>query len=203
MEAAQLVLNRYGIGLTPEQYSEFFLGKTMHSGFSRYLSNVGSEIDVQRAMTEQAEAYLELAAGQLTALPGVVEFIRDLERGGMPMALVTGSLRSEAHLTLDALGLVDVFEVVMGAEDVHKSKPDPEGYLKAARTLGIFLEDCVVIEDAPSNVVALKELGIRSVAVTTSHSEAELAGAGAAMVVDALNPGCLEKLRSHQLALFG
>jgi HAD superfamily hydrolase (TIGR01509 family) len=201
MEAARLVLERYGIGLTPQQYIEFFLGKIMETGFSRYLAAIGSDVDVRRATLEQAAAYLELAAGQLTPLPGVIEFIRDLEENRVALALVTGSLRSEAWLALEALDLTGVFEVVMGAEDVTKSKPDPEGYLKAARTLGVSLEECVVIEDAPSNLVTLTDIGISTVGVTTTHSKAELTAAGAGLVIDVLRPGCLEGLRSRGQAL--
>lgn len=51
------------------------------------------------------------------------------------------------------------------ADDVCKGKPDPEGYLRAARCLNIDPADCVVIEDAPAGLRAAAAAGMRAIAI--------------------------------------
>jgi beta-phosphoglucomutase len=55
---------------------------------------------------------------------------------------------------LDKLGLLDVFDVVVDGNDVSKSKPNPEVFLKAAQRMGVSPEHCVVLEDAPAGIEA-------------------------------------------------
>ncbi len=100
-------------------------------------------------------------------------------------AVVTsGDARSvRARLTAGGLPLPTV--LVDGAS-VERGKPDPEGYLLAAARLGVEPADCVVVEDAPAGVLAGRAAGMRVVALTTSHPAADLAGAGADVVVASL-----------------
>ncbi|WP_025617388.1 HAD-IA family hydrolase [Salinispora cortesiana] len=74
--------------------------------------------------------------------------------------------------------------IFVAAEDVRHGKPDPEGYLLAARQLGVAASSCVVVEDSPAGVAAGKAAGAVVVALTTTHAPEELAHADA--VVDDL-----------------
>jgi beta-phosphoglucomutase-like phosphatase (HAD superfamily) len=65
---------------------------------------------------------------------------------------------------LGAAGL-DVFDVIVSADDVTRGKPDPEGYLLALEQLGVRAVDAVAIEDAPPGIAAAKAAGLRCVAV--------------------------------------
>jgi len=62
---------------------------------------------------------------------------------------------------------------------VTKGKPDPEGYLAAAKALGVAAASCIVVEDAPVGVEAARRAGMRCIAITSTHREAELAEATA------------------------
>jgi sugar-phosphatase len=65
-------------------------------------------------------------------------------------------------------------EVCVTAEILKNGKPDPEGYLLGASRLGLAPKECIVFEDAPAGLLAAKRAGMRSVAITTHYSEAEL-----------------------------
>lgn len=93
-----------------------------------------------------------------------------------PSALMTGRLR---HAGLP------VPKVLVAADDVEHGKPHPEGYLAAARALRADPARCVVVEDAPAGVVAGRSAGMFVVAVTTTHTAAELGDAH--VVVEGLN----------------
>jgi len=84
--------------------------------------------------------------------------------GRARLAIVSGAARSEVETVLEAAGL-DVFDVIVSAEDVARGKPDPEGYLLALEQLGVRAADAVAIEDAPPGIAAAKAAGLRCVAV--------------------------------------
>jgi len=83
------------------------------------------------------------------------------------------------------VGLTGAFDTIVAAEDVSRGKPDPEGFLLAARSLGVPPERCLVIEDAPGGIEGARRAGMRSLAVTTTRPREDLSAADA--VVDSLN----------------
>ena len=113
----------------------------------------------------------------LGPLDGAVELVERISAAGVPLALVTSAGRRYAEQTLTDLGVLPLFSVVVTAEDVTVGKPDPQGYLAAARGLGLPPADCVVFEDAPAGVAAAQAAGMYCVAVATSHPPEDLAAA--------------------------
>jgi mannitol-1-/sugar-/sorbitol-6-phosphatase len=99
-----------------------------------------------------------------------------------PWAAVTSGGHDVMAGRLKAAGL-PVPAVLVGADDVRAGKPDPEGFRAAASALGVPVDRCLVVEDAPPGVAAGKAAGATVVAVTTTHARAALAGA------DAVVPG--------------
>ncbi len=187
--AFQAVLKRYGHDLSDDQYKHHFAGKTDEAGFRQYFDFINEMVELPVIMDEKAKAYLELAADQLVPYPGVVELISRLASQKVPLALVTGSLRTEAEITLQTFKIAEFFTAVVAAEDITQSKPSPEGYLKGAAALEVDPADCIVIEDAPSGVKAARAAGMRCLAVTTTHSREDLEAA--TVIVEQLRPDCV------------
>jgi mannitol-1-/sugar-/sorbitol-6-phosphatase len=106
-------------------------------------------------------------------IPGAVEFIRSL--GAHPWAVITSATQAIARQRLTQCGFPEP-PVLVGADDVNSGKPDPEGYLTAARRLGINPVDCLVFEDAPKGVEAAHRAQMRVVALETTHTRGQLHG---------------------------
>jgi sugar-phosphatase len=66
---------------------------------------------------------------------------------------------------------------MVNAEDVSRGKPDPEGYLAAARRLEVDAAEALVVEDAPPGLAAGRAAGAATVAVTSTHAADQLAAA--------------------------
>ena len=88
-------------------------------------------------------------------MPGAIEFIDALKAKGIPVALVTSSngLKMD-HLWHDMPGFKEKFDVIITGDEVTNSKPDPEGYLAAAKALGVDPRRCAVFEDSLQGVKA-------------------------------------------------
>ena len=62
------------------------------------------------------------------------------------------------------------FDSIVSADDVSKSKPDPETFLKCAELLGVKNGECLVFEDSPKGTEAAKRAGMDCLAITTMHT---------------------------------
>lgn len=62
------------------------------------------------------------------------------------------------------------FDVLVTADDITRSKPDPEIYLKAAQLLGVDPGSCVAIEDAELGMQSAKSAGMRVIAFLNPNS---------------------------------
>jgi len=76
--------------------------------------------------------------------------------------VATSSSRRRAKIMLDLLGVSPLLDAFITCEDVEKSKPDPAIFLKAAETLGIQPQDCIVVEDAVNGIQAAQAGGMKS-----------------------------------------
>lgn len=135
-------------------------GTTLEDILDRYFPDPDVRADVVK------ELYRLEGMMVYQPLPGAVEFISDLRRRDIPVALVTSSnaLKME-HLWIDMPGFREMFDVIITGDEVSNSKPDPEGYLTAARHLGIDPRRCAVFEDSLQGVKAGKAAGAYVVGV--------------------------------------
>ena len=101
---------------------------------------------------------------RLQAVPEVMEHI-DLSHGKLPFAVVSGSTRESVTKSLNILGILDKFDVLVCAGDYTRSKPDPEPFLVAAQRLGVAPADCLVFEDTDMGVAAATAAGMASVRI--------------------------------------
>ena len=83
-------------------------------------------------------------------------------------AVVTSASQELATRRLQLCGL-PVPRVLVGADDVSRGKPDPEGYRTAARRLGFPPEGCLVIEDTPAGIEAGRVGGMQVLGITTTY----------------------------------
>lgn len=99
-------------------------------------------------------------------LPGADKLLQGLIDRNIPRALVTSSDNFKMkHLEEEQPGLAGKFSFVVTADLITKSKPDPEGYLLAARRLGADIANCVVFEDSLQGVKAGRASGAYVVGV--------------------------------------
>ncbi|MGW7380071.1 HAD family hydrolase [Streptomyces sp. NPDC054794] len=98
----------------------------------------------------------------VVAIPGAPEFLAALRE--LPHALVTSADVALSTARMNAAGL-PLPGIRITAESVGASKPDPEGFLKAAAELGVDPADCVVFEDSGAGITAGRAAGMRVVGV--------------------------------------
>jgi len=98
------------------------------------------------------------------AMPGAVELVNSLRSHGVKTALVSASPRVIVDAVLDNIGH-NLFPFSLSGDDVLNTKPDPEGYLKAARMCESNIENCLVFEDSLPGMQAATTSGAWLIAV--------------------------------------
>jgi HAD superfamily hydrolase (TIGR01509 family) len=88
---------------------------------------------------------------KLDLIPNALEIIDECKRSELKIALVTASSGRLMRAVLKRFP-VGIFDTVVSYDDVERSKPDPEPYLLAAKTLGVDITNCVVLEDSLTGV---------------------------------------------------
>lgn len=97
-------------------------------------------------------------------------FLAAMRDAGIRGAIVTSSDSSKMEcLYAQHPGFKELFEVVIDGSQVEKSKPNPEGYLKAAGALGCAPERCFVFEDSMQGLKAGRASGATVVGLATTY----------------------------------
>lgn len=189
----QRTLEPLGLHFTWEEYVETYIGFDDRDAFRHAFSAKKMQLapETLRSLIEQkAAVFNEVISSGVVAYPGVVELIMSLSKGKIPLAICSGALRSDIDPILTMLGISDVFDVIVTADNVAASKPDPECYLLAFQRLlsagnnSFSKETTLAIEDTPAGISAAAGAGLKVCAVTNSYTADRLDQA--TFVVDSL-----------------
>lgn len=191
--AFQEVLNPMGLGYSWEEYLDLYIGFDDRDAFREVFRASGRALDdrmLADLIERKAEKFEQIVMLGVNAYPGVLELIGSLA-GRVPLALCSGALRRDIVPILGMLGIGEAFDVVITADDVEASKPDPESYALAVRRLAERFTDrsitpgtCLAVEDTPAGIESASAAGLKVLAVANSYEAGRLAGA--AHVADSL-----------------
>jgi len=123
----------------------------------------GLNMDPADVAIAKREAFLSMIE-KVELNEDVVNYARSL-RGKVPMAIATGGTRVVAEKTLQAVGISDLFDEVVTANDVECGKPAPDIFIEAANRLEVDPKECLVLEDAPAGIMAAQNAGMDVVTV--------------------------------------
>jgi len=200
--AFQKVLEPLGAGYSWQEYIDRYMGFDDRDAFREAYRVHGLELhegDLSRLIAAKAACFQEVIADGVKPYPGVVELIRSLS-GAIPLAICSGALRSDIEPVLEQLALGSAFDLMVTAEEVQASKPDPASYRLAVSRLqesfpsaGITPESSLAIEDTPAGITSAVGAGLTVLAVSNSYPQAELGMA--TKTVDTLAGISVEELR--------
>ena len=113
-----------------------------------------------RAVSDYYECYRTHVSSRGLVFPGITELLRKIKSSGRRLALFTGVEKAMMEYTLNPSGLSEFFQVRITADDVQKSKPDPEGINLALRRIEADAKESMYVGDSPSDIIAGKRAGV-------------------------------------------
>jgi HAD superfamily hydrolase (TIGR01509 family) len=140
------VLEPYGVELDEEFYRESISGRNTSEIVRDLLPELSDEEN--RSVGDAKEARFRERAPELEPLFGLVDFIDRGRERGLKIALVTNAPEENVEAILLALGLRDLFDTVVLADDVEAVKPDPAPYRAALNRICVRAEEALAVEDS-------------------------------------------------------
>ena len=168
------VLEKYGIQLTREGYKE------LSGNPSDYLDRMlidryNLKIPYGTLATQKKEiVYNLLKEEPIRPKPGVPDIILKLKGEGLLIGVASATSREELILKLRKINIIDYLDVIVSEDEVSRSKPNPDIYLRAFTLLGIKPEEGVVVEDTPTGARAGKASGALVIAVPNQYLDPSL-----------------------------
>ena len=144
--------------------------------FREILRSTNAHIDeslIMRLVERKSQLEIELD-WKMKLFEGARELLEALH-SRMKIGLASMNNRSVIVPMLKANDLEKYFQVVLTAESISHSKPDPEIFLKTASKLEVNPQKCVVVEDSIFGVKAAKSANMSCIGITTGiYSKQEL-----------------------------
>ena len=162
-KAWQKMFGEYGKEFSFRDYKEKVDGIPRLSGARAILTDL-SEAELAQAADKKQHYFLEFLHQEgVEVYESTVELIKELQQAGIKRAVVSSS-RNCPYILAKA-NLSDLFDVIIGGDEVVRGKPHPDIFLLAAKRIGRDPADCVVFEDAVLGVEAAKAAGMKCVGI--------------------------------------
>lgn len=127
---------------------------------------IGPEFDRERYLAAASRHWrTHVTVHGIATLPGVENLLALLERNGIPYALATNSDGPYATECLRHAKMDGRFAKTVTRDQVAQGKPEPDLFLEAARRLGVAIEQCLVLEDSATGLLAARRAGATPVLV--------------------------------------
>ena len=154
-KAFQEVCGEMGIEYDDSFYSKLF-GINYDYAHKLFLKKYGPD---DQFVTAMQDGYLNrlmdwIAEGKVPFKKGAIELLTYLNEHDFPICLATSSGHEKIRLAFNSHGLEVPFKNIVTGEEVTRSKPDPEIFLKSAAKMGLNIEECMVVEDSYQGIQA-------------------------------------------------
>jgi beta-phosphoglucomutase len=191
LQAFNKVLAEYNIEISGTDYYKKYLGLNDYEGFKEIARAHNLELgdeEIEDLVAQKGQVFEGLVESSSCIIEGAAEFIAMLKQNGIKMAICSGAVRSDIDAILSGMELPKFFEVIVTADDVKASKPDPAGFNMTLKKLNeklvlsgvegqngkILPAECVVVEDSPWGLEAARRADMHTLAVTNSYTAQEL-----------------------------
>lgn len=175
------ILLEENLRFKPEEFRQFCLGRTDRACLNDLLSRRGrvmSQEALDKLVARKSSLYqLQIQSMEkLPIYPGLTDLLFQIRAAKLPLAIVSGAVRSEIEQVLQQTDLAAYFPVIVSGDDIQASKPDPEGYLLGVDRLNqqfpelqLQPQNCLAIEDTFAGITAAKQAGMQVVGVANSY----------------------------------
>ena len=145
-------------------------------------------INELKKMSDDKEIiFRKIYKGNIKPIDGFLEFILNLKSKNILVGLASNAIRKNVTLTLNELGVLDLFDSIICGDEVNFGKPNPEMFDETVSRFKLKKDNCIIFEDSIEGVGAAVNAGINVIGVTSSSSGDILK-----------NAGCIKSISNYQ-----
>ncbi len=143
-----------------------FVGPPLSETFSRFFE--ASQID--DLIVEFRVINNEMHKTRVKPIEHAIEVIKELKEQGYLVGVVSSKISSSIHMGMDLFDMRELFDVIIGVDDVKEHKPSPEGIFTACKRLNKGHDAVIYIGDTAIDIQAGHAAGVYTVAMMTNPS---------------------------------
>jgi beta-phosphoglucomutase len=172
VKAWHRILNELGADISMEQMKLECYGKN-HELLERIFPGRFT-LDEKNSMSfEKEKQYQKEFKPRLQLITGLDHFLQQSYETGIRMAIGSAAIMFNIDFVLDELGIRHYFDILVSADNVTDSKPNPETWLQCAEKLNVSPTECLVFEDSIKGVESAANAGMNCIVITTMHAQEE------------------------------
>ena len=166
---------RHGFNLNPQQLKDLLSGRKRNTEMlAELFEQPISKKKLKEYSDEKERIYRKLYKGHVKPVKGLFKTIKVLRKRNLRLAVASSAIKPNREFILKELNLVELFDIVVGEEEVRRVKPHPDLFLETANRLRISPHECIVFEDSPAGVQAGKSVGMKVIALLTGFPKEQL-----------------------------
>ena len=190
----EVIVNQLKAPITREEMKHQCYGKQVEM-FHRIFGTTKYSHEEIKVIGDRKEAtYRVEFLPHLKLIDGLDQFLERLAARKYLLAIGTAAPIENIDFVLDTLDIRKYFSTVVGPDDVSKSKPDPEVFLKAAERIKVDPKDCLVFEDVPKGIEAARHAGMDAIGITSYHTRDELMNSNVIGIINDYNDPLIREL---------
>ncbi len=168
---SKMMQETFGIELIYDDYRKF-IGSTIEKIWKFYREKYNLLDYDWSELMEKAESvlYAMVEKNGYPEIEGTKNIIKELKNKGYQLAVASSSPMAKILRNLETLGITQYFDVMVSGMEVENPKPAPDIFLKAAESLGVEPDECIVIEDSRNGVLAAKAAGMAALGFVNPNS---------------------------------
>ena len=190
IECCKAVADKYNMGddAAVEALCHRCIGVTSIVTRQNILDTYGDDFPIDDYFEDSSALFKErFGDGKHMIKPGVLELFAYLKQENYRIALASSTRTETLTRELEDAGLLQNFDVVVGGDQVQRSKPEPDIFLKAAEQLEADPGDCYVIEDSYNGIRAASAARMIPIMVPDLLPPTEEMEEKAAVILDSLH----------------
>lgn len=169
IEAEKQTLLKYGVQISADELHKY-TGATANVMFTELITKYKLDTTFEKMFRQKEDILYKLLEEDAEPTKGVIALLWKLKSRKIRLAIGSSSPKKQIKYVLNKLDITHLFDSKVGAEDIARSKPDPEVFLKAAAQLGVSPSKCLVIEDSSLGVEAAKSAHMKCIGFRNPNS---------------------------------
>jgi HAD superfamily hydrolase (TIGR01509 family) len=127
----------------------------------------------QKISQKRGEIFRQKYLKDLKPFPKARELVEKMISNGLQLVVASSASREDLQILLQQIGIKDLIENTTSADDVEKSKPQPDVIERALQKIAAVPQESVLLGDTPYDVAAAAKAGVMTIAFTCGGWDAE------------------------------
>ena len=172
-KAWEIFCNENGMRIEFEEVKTWF-GNINCTILQRLFGKRLSDKEIEKMSYRKEEIYREIYANDIYPVPGLLDFLFELQKNEIPIAVATAAPKENVDFVMEKTGIRHFFRVIIDESGVVNGKPFPEIHLNAAIALNVTPSQCLVFEDSINGIESGNRAGMKVIGLATTHKIEEL-----------------------------